>query len=130
MKKLFSFFVLTIMMLVAVACTTQQTTSTVTKAQKIATNVCPPIQSAMKALAGLSLSDTAQANLATATPIVASVCSASPTLDASSMQALASTGIPAISQVVQASPISDQLKQEIGFGLGAASIALAVAISL
>jgi len=125
MKKLFSLVALVIMMLVAVACTTQTSGSPTAQAQRISSQVCPPLQAALKSLAGLSLGDPGKTSIANASPLVASVCSSSATVDSSSLQALAATAIPAITQAVRASSLDDQVKQEIVLGLGVASITIA-----
>jgi hypothetical protein len=101
------------------------TTGTVQTPAQIASQVCPPVQTAITSLqAVVGLSDDAKAKLAGAAPIVAAVCSAGSSVNVADLKSLGATALPAVMAVVNASPLSDQDKTKIGIDLTVAQIVL------
>lgn len=100
-------------------------TGTVKTPAQIASQVCPPVQTAITSLqAVVGLSDDAKAKLADAAPIVAAVCSAGSSVNVADLKSLGATALPAVMAVVNASPLSDQDKTKIGIDLTVAQIVL------
>jgi hypothetical protein len=101
------------------------TTGTVKTPAQIASQICPPVQTAVTSLqAVVGLSDEAKAKLADAAPIVAAVCSAGSSVSVVDLKSLGATALPAVMAVVNASPLSDQDKTKIGIDLTVAQIVL------
>jgi len=92
---------------------------------QIAAQVCPPVQATLTSLQALTnLSDTAQADLALAVPIVNAACGVGATVDASSLQALERTALPVLSDLVKVAALSPAEQD----GIMAAQIVLSTAI--
>ena len=92
---------------------------------QIAAQVCPPIQATLASLQALpNLSDTAQANLTLAVPIVNTACGIGATVDMSGLQALERTALPILSDLVKAAPLSPAEQD----GIVAAQLVLSTAV--
>jgi|GEM_PF-5641603 len=114
-----------------IACTTPdgttkngQTVNAPTPAQ-IATQVCPPVQTAMSGLNALvGLPEGTQKDLATIGPIVAGVCTVGATVNTENLQQLAQTALPAIVNVVKTSALSAEEQNAIIVDVTAAQLIL------
>jgi hypothetical protein len=121
MKKLYAVLAAVLVALVS-GCAT---TGTVQTPAQIASQVCPPVQTALTSLqAVVGLSDDAKAKLAEAAPAVAAVCSAGSSVSVVDLKSLGANALPAVMAVVNASPLSDQDKTKIGIDLTVAQIVL------
>jgi hypothetical protein len=90
---------------------------------QIAAQVCPLLQvtvSGMQALVGLPIG--AQADLATAAPVISAVCSINATVDLASLQTLEQTALPTLIAAVKASTMATEDQNRVILDIDAAQL--------
>lgn len=104
--------------------------ATVSSADKLAKQVCTPVQQTVTSLQSLQgfNEDTAE-KLDKAADIVNTTCAAVSAVDVSSLEKFSSTAFPALIDVVNATSWTDEKKQQIGLTLTAAQLVLNSIIS-
>ncbi|CAG9195996.1 exported hypothetical protein [Paraburkholderia tropica] len=104
--------------------------ATVSSADKLAKQVCTPVQQTVTSLQSLQgFNDNAAEKLDKAADIVNTTCDAVSAVDVSSLEKFSSTAFPALIDVVNATSWTDEKKQQIGLTLTAAQLVLNSIIS-
>ncbi|QNB11549.1 hypothetical protein G5S35_08125 [Paraburkholderia tropica] len=99
--------------------------ATVSSADKLAKQVCTPVQQTVTSLQSLQgFNDATAEKLDKASDIVNTTCDAVSAVDVSSLEKFSSSAFPALIDVVNATSWSDEKKQQIDLTLTAAQLVL------